>query len=200
MKNKEIFKELYSKKINKKQNYQDIIRQIEKGNKLSMNRMLKYAVIPLCLVLSIYIGIVISDKEIFKSKENIVGNIKVYAYQTIEETSEKRELKENIKLELSKYNKAMSSVPGYPIFFKLENIDYINIVIENGDIYDYNRTTGKVTKLEKNQQLNTDKTLYFNVDENTKIKMIGIKKKETVFEKNITFSKDSEFNYYALLK
>ena len=94
----------------------------------------------------------------------------------------------------------MSSVPGYPIMFELDNIDYLNIDVTNGTILDWNGDTGKVNSLGTTYQLSNNGTLFFNVNINTNIKITGISNKKEVFEKNITISSDDDFNYYAILK
>ena len=117
-----------------------------------------------------------------------------------DEKVEKTELKDNIKLGLASYNLAMSSVPGYPIVFELENVDYLKIEVNNGNILDWNGDTGKVTSLGTTYQLSNNGTLYFNVNINTNIKITGIRNKNEVFEKNITILSDDDFNYYVILK
>lgn len=94
----------------------------------------------------------------------------------------------------------MSSVPGYPIVFELENVDYLKIEVNNGNILDWNGDTGKVTSLGTTYQLSNNGTLYFNVNINTNIKITGIRNKNEVFEKNITILSDDDFNYYVILK
>jgi len=117
-----------------------------------------------------------------------------------DEKVEKTELKDNIKLGLASYNLAMSSVPGYPIVFELENVDYLKIEVNNGNILDWNGDTGKVTSLGTTYQLSNNGTLYFNVNIDTNIKITGIRNKNEVFEKNITILSDDDFNYYVILK
>lgn len=104
------------------------------------------------------------------------------------------------ELGLASYNLAMSSVPGYPIVFELENVDYLKIEVNNGNILDWNGDTGKVTSLGTTYQLSNNGTLYFNVNINTNIKITGIRNKNEVFEKNITILSDDDFNYYVILK
>lgn len=165
-----------------------------------MSKIIKYAIAPVCLILVAVIGISLNGGEEIL-EDNVIGAMKVYAY-TISEDEEvkKAELKDNIKLDLASYNLAMSSVPGYPIMFELDNIDYLNIDVTNGTILDWNGDTGKVNSLGTTYQLSNNGTLYFNVNINTNIKIIGISNNKEVFEKNITISSDDDFNYYAILK
>ena len=165
-----------------------------------MSKIIKYAIGPVCLVLALFIGASLNEGNNIL-EDNVIGAMKVYAYTMSEdEKVEKTELKDNIKLGLASYNLAMSSVPGYPIVFELENVDYLKIEVNNGNILDWNGDTGKVTSLGTTYQLSNNGTLYFNVNINTNIKITGIRNKNEVFEKNITILSDDDFNYYVILK
>lgn len=164
-----------------------------------MGKIMKYATIPICLVLVAFIGISLNNGENVL-KENEMGIMKAYAYtMSKDEKLEKIELKDNVKIGLASYNLAMSSVPGYPIIFELDNVDYINIDVTKGVIFDWDKNTDEVKNLGNTYQLFDNDTLYFNVNINTNIKIIGIKDKKEIFEKNITISSDNDFNYYAII-
>lgn len=200
MSNKKIIKKVFDEEFDCEKMKQQILLQYERKEKNKMSKIIKYAIAPVCLILVAVIGISLNGgKEILE--DNVIGAMKVYAYTISEdEKVEKAELKDNIKLGLASYNLAMSSVPGYPIMFELDNIDYLNIDVTNGTILDWNGDTGKVNSLGTTYQLSNNGTLYFNVNINTNIKITGISNKKEVFEKNITISSDDDFNYYAILK
>ncbi len=62
MSNKDVFKELYSKYLNKEKNYNKILENIER-NKKGVNKYLKWSFIPMCLV-AIIVGILfVSSKN-----------------------------------------------------------------------------------------------------------------------------------------
>jgi len=200
MSNKKIIKKVFEDEFDSKKMEQQILLQYERKEKNKMSKIIKYAIVPMCFILIAVIGILLNGrKEILE--DNVIGAMKVYAYTMSEdERLEKTELKDNIKLGLARYNLAMSSVPGYPIMFELDNIDYLNIDVTNGNILDWNGDTGTVNSLGTTYQLSNNATLYFNVNVNTNIKIIGIRNKNEVFEKNITILSDDDFNYYAILK
>jgi len=199
MSNKEIIEKVFSEEFNQKKMKQQILLKYERKKKKKMNKFMKYAIVPICLVLVAFIGISLTDKNVLE--ESGIGAMKVYAYtMSKDETLEKTELKENVKLGLASYNLAMSSVPGYPIVFELDNIDSINIDVTEGSIFDWNRSTGEVKSLGSMYQLSGDGTLYFNINIRTNIKVTGIKNNQEVFEKNIIISSDDDFNYYATIK
>lgn len=193
---KKVFEEEFSSEKMKQQ----ILLQYERKEKNKMSKIIKYAIVPVCLVLALFIGTSLNEGNNIL-EDNVIGAMKVYAYTMSEdEKVEKTELKDNIKLGLASYNLAMSSVPGYPIVFELENVDYLKIEVNNGNILDWNGDTGKVTSLGTTYQLSNNGTLYFNVNINTNIKITGIRNKNEVFEKNITILSDDDFNYYLILK
>ena len=193
---KKVFEEEFSSEKMKQQ----ILLQYERKEKNKMSKIIKYAIVPVCLVLALFIGTSLNEGNNIL-EDNVIGAMKVYAYTMSEdEKVEKTELKDNIKLGLASYNLAMSSVPGYPIVFELENVDYLKIEVNNGNILDWNGDTGKVTSLGTTYQLSNNGTLYFNVNINTNIKITGIRNKNEVFEKNITILSDDDFNYYVILK
>lgn len=199
MSNKEIIKKLFDEELDSRKMRNEILEKYERKGKNKVFKIIKYSTIPICLVIAVFIGIFLNNKNILEEKS--IGIMKVYAYTiSDDEKMEKKELKESVKLGLAKYSQTMSSVPGYPIMFELSKVDYINIEVSNGTILDWNNASGKVKELGNTYQLSHDWTLYFDVNENTSIKITGIKNKKEIFEKNITISSDDNYNYYALLK
>lgn len=74
MSNKHVFKSVYSKKINKDKNYNEILNRIEVKDK---KHYFRFALIPICLILVIC-GIVMINNSNFITKDkktNINGNI-----------------------------------------------------------------------------------------------------------------------------
>lgn len=200
MSNKKMMKKVFEEEFSSEKMKQQILLQYERKEKNKMSKIIKYAIVPVYLILALFIGVSLNEGNNIL-EDNVIGAMKVYAYTMSEdEKVEKTELKDNIKLGLASYNLAMSSVPGYPIVFELENVDYLKIEVNNGNILDWNGDTGKVTSLGTTYQLSNNGTLYFNVNINTNIKITGIRNKNEVFEKNITISSDDDFNYYAILK
>lgn len=200
MSNKKMMKKVFEEEFSSEKMKQQILLQYERKEKNKMSKIIKYAIVPVCLVLALFIGTSLNEGNNIL-EDNVIGAMKVYAYTMSEdEKVEKTELKDNIKLGLASYNLAMSSVPGYPIVFELENVDYLKIEVNNGNILDWNGDTGKVTSLGTTYQLSNNGTLYFNVNINTNIKITGIRNKNEVFEKNITILSDDDFNYYVILK
>lgn len=200
MSNKKMMKKVFEEEFSSEKMKQQILLQYERKEKNKMSKIIKYAIVPVFLVLALFIGTSLNEGNNIL-EDNVIGAMKVYAYTMSEdEKVEKTELKDNIKLGLASYNLAMSSVPGYPIVFELENVDYLKIEVNNGNILDWNGDTGKVTSLGTTYQLSNNGTLYFNVNINTNIKITGIRNKNEVFEKNITILSDDDFNYYVILK
>lgn len=200
MSNKKMMKKVFEEEFSSEKMKQQILLQYERKEKNKMSKIIKYAIVPVYLVLALFIGASLNEGNNIL-EDNVIGAMKVYAYTMSEdEKVEKTELKDNIKLGLASYNLAMSSVPGYPIVFELENVDYLKIEVNNGNILDWNGDTGKVTSLGTTYQLSNNGTLYFNVNINTNIKITGIRNKNEVFEKNITILSDDDFNYYVILK
>lgn len=200
MSNKKIMKKVFDEELSSEKMKQQILLKYERKEKNKMGKIIKYSIAPVCLLLAIFIGISLNNGK-DTSEGNVIASMKVYAYtMSQDEKIEKTELKDNIKLGLASYNLAMSSVPGYPIIFELDNVDYLNIIVTNGTILDWDRDTSKVNSLGNTYQLSNNDTLYFNVNINTNIKIIGIRNKNEVFKKNITISSDDDFNYYAILK
>lgn len=200
MSNKKMMKKVFEEEFSSEKMKQQILLQYERKEKNKMSKIIKYAIVPVYLILALFIGVSLNEGNNIL-EDNVIGAMKVYAYTMSEdEKVEKTELKDNIKLGLASYNLAMSSVPGYPIVFELENVDYLKIEVNNGNILDWNGDTGKVTSLGTTYQLSNNGTLYFNVNINTNIKITGIRNKNEVFEKNITILSDDDFNYYVILK
>ncbi len=200
MSNKQIIKKVFDDHFDSNKMRQQILFKYERTGKKKMSKIIKYSIVPIGLVFAAFIGILF-QKENDILERNPISTIQVYAYTMSEEENlEKTELKDHVKLGLASYNFAMSSVPGYPIVFELHHVDSLKIDVTNGTISDWNRNTGEVKSLGNIYQLSDNKTLYFNINENTNIKIKGIKDKKEVFEKNITISRDDQFNYYATIK
>lgn len=62
MSNKEIFKKMYSEKINKEKIFNNVLKQIEEKN-IKKNNMLKLAIIPVCLIVVICGVLVFSNNK-----------------------------------------------------------------------------------------------------------------------------------------
>lgn len=201
MSNKQIIKKVFDNKFDKKEIRTQVLLKYERRKKYKMNKLLKYAAVSFSMfLLVLFGGVRLNNKESLLEKDNS-GVMKVFAYTyASEEKLEKKELKDNIKIGLEKYNLTMSSVPGYPIFFEINNLDYIQISVSNGSISLWNKDTYKVSNLGNNYKLTSTKDLYFNVNNKTNIEIKGIKDNKQIFEKNIEISMDDEFNYYALMK
>lgn len=77
MSNKKIFKELYSKKINKNDNYEAILKSIENKNK---NNVVKWIYVPVCLMIIICGTIFLSNtnNNIFKTNTPIINSEQNY--------------------------------------------------------------------------------------------------------------------------
>ena len=111
MSNKQIIKKVFDEKFNSKEIEQQILLKYERKGKNKMNKIMKYAIVPLCFMLVAFIGISLNKgNDILEEK---IGIMKVYAY-TLSESKEiqKKELNDNVKFLLANYNLAMSSVPG----------------------------------------------------------------------------------------
>lgn len=82
MSNKDVFKELYSKKMNKEKNYNEIVETIERDKKV-MNKYLKWSFVPICLI-AIISGVLIfnNNKElkpnIYKPNIESKDNVNIY--------------------------------------------------------------------------------------------------------------------------
>lgn len=66
MKNKNIFKEMYNEKINKENNYQEIIRKIEKKD--NRFKYLKLSIIPVCLIILCSFIVINSNSSFLEEK------------------------------------------------------------------------------------------------------------------------------------
>jgi len=200
MLNKRIMKMVFDEEWNHKKMKQQIIFKYTRNEKRKMYKIVKYAIVPICLVFAIFLGTIFNNRNDILENNNM-SVMKVYAYTLLEnERLEKKELKDNVKLELAHYNSLMSSVPGYPILFELDHVDHITIEVRNGHILDWNKDTGEVKNLGTTYQLSENGSLYFQINENTNIRIIGIKNDDELFEKNITISSDDDLNYYAILR
>lgn len=201
MSNKQIIKKVFDNKFDKKEIRTQVLLKYERKNKNIMNKLIKYAAVSFSIFLiALFVGVRLNNKESVLEKDNS-GVMKVFAYTyTNEEKLERREIKDNVRFGLQKYNLAMSSVPGYPINFEINNLDYIQINVSNGSISLWDKDTYKVSNLGSNYKLTSTKDLYFNVNDKTNIEIKGIKDNKEIFEKNIEISMDDNFNYYALMK
>lgn len=115
----------------------------------------------------------------------------------------KKEFQENVKLVLEQYNLAMSMVPGYPISFAFneENkLDYMQIQVINGEISDWNQTTGDLRLLNNPYQISANKTLYFKIAKESTILVTGYYRNKKVIAKKITIKIDDDFNLYGIMK
>lgn len=136
-----------------------------------------------------------------KKENHIVenGNFQIFALSNSEEKEVKKELKENIQVPLKNYNEAMSSIPGFPILFKLEENDsQMEIIVKNGNIYTWEPSSGIVTLLGEKAIINESQTLYFQVQKDTIIDIIYKQGKKKI-QKRIAIYQDENFNYYAIL-
>lgn len=80
MSNKKIFKRLYSKKINKGDNYKTILKSIERDNIKMKKDMIKWISVPACLIIVIC-GVVFLNKDdniIYKPSDPIISGEKNY--------------------------------------------------------------------------------------------------------------------------
>ena len=165
-----------------------------------MKSYFRYTVFAVCFLIMITTSFIFSSKTNLK-KEIFSNNVKVYFYMN---SNDRVLLKDNIKIKLASYNNLMSSVPGYPIFFKFDRdkkVDYINISVKNGSILKWDsEDTFEVSELFTNCKIETDDTLYFKVNKDTVITIDGFKDKKIAFSKKILITEDKNFNYYATLK
>lgn len=80
MSNKKIFKKLYSKKINKGDNYKTILKSIERDNIKMKKDIIKWISVPACLIIVIC-GVVFLNKDdniIYKPSDPIISGEKKY--------------------------------------------------------------------------------------------------------------------------
>ena len=198
MSNKQVFKKVFEEEFDSNNLKEQILFKFKRKENVKIQKVIKYAVVPICMVFILFLGISMNTNQI--DSKNYIGTMKVYAYTMSEDNRiEQTELRDNVKIILKKYNMTISSVPGYPNMFEMDNIDYIHIEVINGSISLWNCHTGEVKNLNNNYDLYDNATIYFNVNDNTQIKLTGIKDKEEVFKKNITISMDDAFNYYATI-
>lgn len=76
MSNKKIFKKMYSKKINKSNNYKEILEYIEINDTKKKNNLFKLTLVPTCLI-AIICGVLIfneKDKDIALKPNNLITN------------------------------------------------------------------------------------------------------------------------------
>lgn len=211
MKSKKEVRQVMMKDFDKERNLQIILTKIEEEKKMNQEKKRwRWALSTVSLLFIVLVGMFLTignysrlEKERNKPiPENHLG-FRIYAYVDQEENEAiKKELKENIRVELEKYNLAMSNVPGFPVFFQLDEgnvLDRIKITVSSGTIFNWNQQTGKVEELGNNYTLTQNQTLYFQVDENTVIKILGQKNGKDTLEKKLTITVDNNFNYSMIL-
>jgi len=77
MSNKKIFKKLYSNKINKDYNYKNILKSIEKNNVNVKKNIIKWATIPVCLIILICCIVFLNKDDsgiIYKPSDPIISD------------------------------------------------------------------------------------------------------------------------------
>ena len=111
MSNKKIFKEMYSSKINKNKNYQEILKKIDNQNKRTF--YYKKALIPITAILLIFTLIYINTDKKTNTLEDTIKDNKDYNTYTSNNTNENNTLTKEITIEkvkikenklLKKYN------------------------------------------------------------------------------------------------
>ena len=199
MKNKNVFKTVFEEKFDKQLIKNQIINKYESKSHINLLKKLSY--MSLFIIIISILGIWLKNNSHNKTLyEMQKGSIKMYAYALANDNSlEKRQLNENVKTPLETYNKLMSNVPGFPILFEINNIDYLDIFVTNGKVHSWDKETGVVNKLDNNYKIYKNDTLYFDVSENTTIKIRAIKNNKTLYEKYIIITSDENYNYYAKL-
>lgn len=183
MMSKKTINDIFEEQLGKEAMYDKIILKTRKNKK-------GLILIPLCMIALLLIVIIIPIQE-----ETIDLNVYAYTSQTT-----KTKLVDNVKIMLQKFDLSSSINPGYPILFDLNNhFDQIDIQIKNGKILSYSRKTGDVKDLGNHLEIYQSQTLYFQINERTEIKVTGEKENKKIVSKNIRFSIDEDYNYYAFL-
>ena len=152
------------------ENFQKIMSRTQEEEPSATKKRFKVVFATSFIFLILIGGLFYIKEPINQMKKNSVEkeNFQIYAFVNIEEKEEKKELKENIQVPLEKYNEAMSSVPGFPILFKMEgNSSQMEIVVRNGKIYTWNQTTDIVTLVGEKTVIRESETLYFQVTKDT---------------------------------
>ncbi len=200
MTKEKVIKDIFDEKINKDIILSNVLDNVLRRRNNKMKSYFRYTVFAVCFLIMITTSFIFSSKTNLK-KEIFSNNVKVYFYMN---SNDRVLLKDNIKIKLASYNNLMSSVPGYPIFFKFDRdkkVDYINISVKNGSILKWDsEDTFEVSELFTNCKIETDDTLYFKVNKDTVITIDGFKDKKIAFSKKILITEDKNFNYYATLK
>lgn len=213
IKTKKVIKDVFDDNLNQKQIREEVI---SKSNKNIYQTLFKI-VAPISIILLFSIVLISNgDKtngnknsdEVANSFSNTLRSneentnysiklLKVYAYNV----DVKQELEENVQILLDSYSMTSSATPGYSIYFELLDLDYIDILINAGNITLWEAPDGKVNTLkEKTYRLDSSKILYFNVTDKTIINIKGYKNNKLKLENEITFKVDDSFNYYATLQ
>jgi len=183
------------------ENFQKIMSRTQEEEPSATKKRFKVVFATSFIFLILIGGLFYIKEPINQMKKNSVEkeNFQIYAFVNIEEKEEKKELKENIQVPLEKYNEAMSSVPGFPILFKMEgNSSQMEIVVRNGKIYTWNQTTDIVTLVGEKTVIRESETLYFQVTKDTIIDIRYKSGKKEVGKKIIVYQ-DENFNYYVEL-
>lgn len=196
-------KEVIENEFDLNQNLKKIQEKIERKEKVPTRNNWKAAFITSVFILTIIGSLfVINQSSSMKqgNKKETINQFQILAYVDQQGNSQKESLKENVKIALKSYNKAISSVPGYPLIFELEDTSSkMEVRVENGDIYTWDSSSGKVEKQGKEYIIQKSQTLYFDVNENTRININYHSKENHLIRKKITIESDDKFNYYATL-
>lgn len=175
MSNKDVFKELYSKKLNKEKNYNKIVETIERENR-SMNKYVKWAFVPMCLV-AVICGVMVFggnnhslkspnkevDKPYVDKNNNVILNI-----NHVDKEIGMTKIDASVKEVSNYYN-----IPYYKVLSNLElpkdfeNKEYINAVYTKSNRetaeYDY---LMQYEKMYKNS--NNDRNIVISYSEKNK--------------------------------
>lgn len=186
---KKTIKNIFEEKINRDEIYNYVLCQtLENKTK----KITKFMWVPICVACFVFM--------LFAFHQQTYQNVSFNVYAYTDQSMKKQKIEDNIKFQLTKYNQAMSSVPGFPIYFEKDsNIDYLDIEILHGEIMKWDQDTGVVDKLGNCYKLFENKTLYFEVKNNTEIIIRGKKKDKEIIKKSIIVS-SKDYQYYGELK
>lgn len=205
MSNKKIFKELYSKKINKDYNYQEILKSIEKKN--TKINILKHTFIPVASIslVSFLIFININEKKSSLTEDTfsdeIINNNQIFTNEIKEEnnvnTSSNQEIKDTTYEEISNY----TFINELNIPSDLDNKIYKKVYLKDNQNKDYssiNHYQIYYQNTNNNREINlsfSDKyKLINNYQNNKNIKKSKINNKEIIiYQDNQTYI--TSFNY-----
>ena len=202
MSKNQTIKEIISEKINQEQIYQQVIQNRKK--RIYDQKGLYKIAFTLCIIFLLSLAVTSTLLAQRLKTMNFSNSVKIYSMAANEENKPiKKEFQENVKLVLEQYNLAMSMVPGYPISFAFneENkLDYMQIQVINGEISDWNQTTGDLRLLNNPYQISANKTLYFKIAKESTILVTGYYRNKKVIAKKITIKIDDDFNLYGIMK